>query len=67
MIVKECDIFVGREANLNRRFISDVLVLEDLYRELEHINRTNVPTFLNPKTATWIDVARHAKVRQNLK
>jgi len=67
VIDKECNIFVRREANLTRRFISDVLVLEDLYRELEHINRTNVPIFLNPKTATWIDVARHTKVRQNLK
>jgi len=47
-------------------FLPEVVNLEDLKRELETINRVNVQIFLDPKTATWIDVACHAKARQNL-
>jgi len=41
-------------------------IMEELKQRLQTIKRTDVPMFLDPKTATFIDVAIHAKVRQFL-
>lgn len=54
------------EARDKEFFIPDVINLEALYRDLDKINRVNVPIFLNPENATWKQVAEHAKTRQNL-
>jgi len=47
-------------------FIPEGINLEVLRKQLENINRIDVPVFLDPKTATWTDVAYHAHARQNL-
>jgi integrase len=39
-------------------------IMEDLKQVLKTINPTDVPLFLNPKTATFLQVAIHAKIRQ---
>jgi len=39
-------------------------IMEALKEQLKHIKRIDVPLFLDPKTATFLDVAIHAKVRQ---
>jgi len=40
--------------------------MEELQNLLTNVKRTDVPYFLNPKTATFNDVAIHAHVRQEL-
>ncbi len=42
------------------------VTVEVLSKQLENISIVDVPIFLDPKTATWLDVAFHAKARQNL-
>ena len=42
------------------------ITVEVLSKELENISIVDVPIFLDPETATWLDVAHHAKARQNL-
>lgn len=41
-------------------------LMRDLAYELKHIKRTEFPIFLDPKTASFMDVAIHAKIRQYL-
>lgn len=41
-------------------------IMRDLACELKHIKRTEFPIFLDPKTATFLDVAVHGKIRQYL-
>lgn len=41
-------------------------IMEELSSRLENIKRTGVPLFLDPKNATFLDVAIHAKVHQYL-
>jgi len=41
-------------------------IMVDLAYELEHINRLNYPIVLDPKEASFIDVAVHARLRQRL-
>ena len=41
-------------------------IMRELADALKHINRTNFPIFLDPKTASFLDVAVHAKIRQYL-
>jgi hypothetical protein len=40
--------------------------MEALSSKLKTIKRTDVPIFLDPSTASFLDVAVHAKVRQFL-
>ena len=47
-------------------FITEGIELRDLDVILKSIKRTEVPYFLDPKTATFIDVGIHAHVRQEL-
>jgi len=42
------------------------IIMEALSSKLKTINRTDVPIFLDPKTASFLDVAVHAKFRQYL-
>jgi hypothetical protein len=63
---KECDILNNLGLNVEC-LIPEGIPLEVLEKQLENINRVNVPIFLDPKTATWLDVAYHANARQNLK
>jgi len=42
------------------------ITVEVISEHLENISIVDVPIFLDPKTATWLDVAHHAKARQNL-
>lgn len=46
--------------------IPEGITLEVIKNQLENINRVDVPIFLDPKKATWLDVAYHAVARQNL-
>ena len=41
-------------------------IMEDLKQVLKTINPTDVPLFLNPKTATFLQVAIHAKIRTRM-
>ena len=41
-------------------------IMRNLAYELKHIKRTEFPIFLDPKTASFMDVAVHAKIRQYL-
>lgn len=41
-------------------------IMENLVYALKHVNRTKFPIFLDPKTASFIQVAQHAKIRQYL-
>ena len=41
-------------------------IMVDLAYELEHVNRLNYPIVLDPKEASFIDVAVHAHLRQRL-
>jgi integrase len=43
-----------------------IYCMRDLTYELKHIKRTEFPIFLDPKTASFTDVAVHAKIRQYL-
>ena len=53
--------------SLNKQtFFPEGMNLRDLDVILNNIKRTEVPYFLNPETATFIDVAIHAHVRQEL-
>jgi site-specific recombinase XerD len=40
--------------------------VEVLLKEIENILIVDAPIFLDPKTATWYDIALHAKARQNM-
>jgi len=42
------------------------VIMENLAYELKNIKRTDFPIFLNPITASFLDVAVHAKIRQYL-
>ncbi len=42
------------------------LTVEVLSENIDRASIVDVPIFLNPKTATWLDIAHHAKARQNL-
>lgn len=46
--------------------IPEGINMEVLTKQLETINRVDVPIFLDPKTAPWLDVAYHGIARQNL-
>jgi len=56
--------------NISQKVESQPLTIGDMMEEirsrLEKIKRTDVPLFLDPKTATFIDVGIHAKVHQYL-
>lgn len=41
-------------------------IMRNLAYELKHIKRTEFPIYLDPRTASFIDVAIHAKIRQYL-
>lgn len=41
-------------------------IMRNLAYELKHIKRTEFPIYLDPKTASFVDVAIHAKIRQYL-
>jgi integrase len=63
---KKCEILeqIGQIINEKLPDVSDIM--EDFESRLISIKRTDVPYFLNPKTATFTDVAIHAHVRQGL-
>ena len=42
------------------------ILMRELAYELENIKRTEFPIYLDPKTASFRDVAIHAKIRQYL-
>ena len=62
---KECNILNNLSLNVEC-IVPEGINLEVLKSQLENINRVDVPIFLDPKTATWLDVSYHAKARQNL-
>jgi len=65
---KKCDILEKeRQEHINGILPKKVLSLEELRSALENTNRVNTPIFLDPQSATWLDVACHGKARQNLK
>jgi maltooligosyltrehalose synthase len=41
-------------------------IMRNLAYELKNIKRTEFPIFLDPKTASFVDVGIHAKIRQYL-
>ena len=64
---KQCDILEKRrQSYINKILPKSGISLEDLKSALENINRVNTPIFLDPKNATWLDVACHGNARQNL-
>jgi len=58
--------FVNISQNVERQTQNIGDMMEELRSRLEKIKRTDVPLFLDPKTASFIDVAIHAKVHQYL-
>lgn len=64
----ECDIQEKRKGNIDH--LEDLIMRGKFSGELEKLikstNPLDLPIFLDPDTATWFDVALHAKVRQNL-
>lgn len=63
--IQECDILNNLSLNVEY-LIPEGITLEVLENQLDNINRVDVPIFLDPKNATWLDVAYHAIARQNL-
>jgi len=51
---------------LNKFIPKEGITVEVLSEQLESISIVDVPIFLDPETATWLDIAHHAKARQNL-
>jgi hypothetical protein len=58
--------FVNIGQNIEHRPLTIGNMMEEIRNRLEKIKRTDIPLFLDPKTATFIDVAIHAKVHQYL-
>jgi len=58
--------FVNIGQNIEHQPLTIGNMMEEIKSKLEKIKRTDVPLFLDPKTATFIDVAIHAKVHQYL-
>ena len=63
---KEWNVLIRRGQNYEQFIPTIGNVMEDLKQRLKTIKRTDVPMFLDPKTATFLDVAIHAMVRQFL-
>lgn len=64
---QEWNILEDVSQNHVEQFIPSVGdVMRDLANELKHIKRTEFPIYLDPKTASFMDVAIHAKIRQYL-
>ena len=56
-------------ADISKKYLKDQIqsvgeVMGELKYALKNINRTDFPIFLDPKTASFIDVGIHAKIRQ---
>jgi len=62
---KNCNILNQLSQNIECLPVVGI-IMEALSRKLININRTDVPIFLDSNTASFLDVAIHAKVRQYL-